>query len=189
MNHLFLCQAPDQSRIMLRTDTAGKAYLNDPQTGESATGNYKYDGSQFSLSVPSYQFSETTNRTEATNGMLLAFETTSIYCWLLGHDVGEAVQGYVKCPKIGYVPNFGWQENAFEFYQDHSVKWRQWDENSMIADTTYSESFGTYLIEGNVISMAFGGRDTNRFLSGVIGQDYSVTINELEPDKGACVSQ
>ena len=112
-----------------------------------------------------------------------------MYCWLLGHEVGEAVQGYVKCPTIGYIPNIGWQDNAFEFYQDHSVKWRQWDEYVAISDTTYSESFGTYLIEGNTISMAFGGREKNRYLSGVIGQDYSLTINELEPEKGPCQSQ
>ena len=188
MNHLFVCQAADQTRITLRTDTAGKAYLNDPKTGENATGTYTYDGNKFTLSVPAYQFSETTVQLQAAKGLLLAFETSSIYCWLLGHEVGEAVQGYVKCPTIGYVQGIGWQENAFEFYQDRSVKWRTWDEYVAISDTTYTESFGTYLIEGNQISMAFGGRKDKNFLSGVIGQGGSLTINELEPEKGPCVS-
>ncbi len=189
MNHLFVCQAEDQSRITLRTDTAGKAYLDDPQTGESATGTYTYNGAQFSLSVPAYQFSETTNRIEATKGLLLAFETSSVYCWLLGHEMGEAVQGYVKCPTIGYIAGIGWQENAFQFFQDRSVKWRRWDEYVAISDTTYIESFGTYLIEGDQLSMAFGGREKERYLSGVIGAGGSLTINELEPDKGPCVSE
>lgn len=187
INHLFVCQAQDQSRITLRTDTAGKAFLNDPKTGENATGSYAWTGAQFTLSVPAYQFSETTSQIETAKGLLLAFETNTIYCWLLGHELGKAVQGYVKCPTIGYVAGIGWQENAFEFFPDRSVKWRRWDEYVAISDTTYTESYGTYLIEGNQISMAFGGRDKERYLSGVIGANSSVTIAELEPDKGPCV--
>jgi len=189
MNHLFVCQGADQTRITLRTDKAGKVYLDDPQTGESATGTYTFTGTEITLSVPAYQFSETTNRIEATKGLLLAFETSSVYCWLLGHEMGEAVQGYVKCPSIGYVAGIGWQENAFQFFQDHSVKWRRWDEYVVISDTTYSESFGTYLIEGSQVSMAFGGREKERYLSGVIGAGGSLTVNELEPEKGPCVSE
>lgn len=189
MNHLFVCQSADQSRITLRTDTAGKLHLNDPNSGESATGTYTYDGTQISLSVPALQFSETTNRIEATKGLLLAFETSAVYCWLLGHEMGEAVEGYVKCPSIGYVQGIGWQENAFQFFQDHSVKWRRWDEYTAIVDTVYSESFGTYLIEGKNVSMAFGGREKERFLSGVIRPDGSLSINELEPEKGPCAAQ
>lgn len=187
INHLFVCQAADQSRITLRTDTAGNAYFNDPNTGESATGTYTYNGNQLSLSVPSFNFSETTIQVQAAKGLLLAFETNTIYCWLLGHEVGEAVQGYVKCPTIGYIAGIGWQDNAFEFYQDRSVKWRTWDEYVAISDTTYTESYGTYLIEENQISMAFGGRKDKNFLNGTIGQGGSLTINELEPDKGPCV--
>lgn len=189
MNHLFVCQSGDQSRITLRTDTSGKLYLNDPNSGENATGTYSYNGTQLTLSVPALQFNETTNRIEATKGLLLAFETSAVYCWLLGHEVGEAVQGYLKCPKIGYVQGIGWQENAFEFYQDHSVKWRRWDEYTAIVDTVYSESVGTYLIEGNQLSMAFGGRDKERYLTGVIGAGGSLKISELEPEKGPCVPQ
>lgn len=186
MNHIFVCQSADQSRITLRTDTSGNVHLKDPQSGESATGTYTYTGAELTLAVPAYSFRETTVQLQAAKGLLLAFETSTVYCWLLGHEMGEAVQGYVKCPTIGYIAGIGWQDNAFQFFQDHSVKWRSWDEYVAISDTTYTESYGTYLIEGNQISMAFGGRKDKNFLNGVIGTDGSLSINELEPDKGPC---
>lgn len=189
MNAAFVCMAADQSRISLTLDTSGKAVFNDPSTGESAEGTYTYQAATVSLSVPALQFHETTRQIEAAKGLLLAFETSALYCWLLAHEVGEAVQGYVKCPKIGYVPNIGWQENAFEFHSDHSVKWRRWDEYTAIADTTYSESYGTYLIEGDQVSMAFGGRDKERYLTGRIGSGGTLMVAELEPERGACQPQ
>lgn len=138
------------------------------------------------MSAPSIGLDEVSDQAYSDTGPLLAFQTPNVYCGLIGHDKSPGVEGYARCPKIGYVPGVGWQENAFEFYANRGVKWRQWDELVAAADTLYSENYGAYLIEGNQLWMVFPFRDEQQFLSGTINADQTFIVNELEPDKGAC---
>lgn len=184
MNAMFLCEAG--GRFVVRTDVSGKLTVSDPQTQEQAQGTYAFDGQTFRFTIPAYNATQVSTSIDYQQGLLITFTLPNGYCYLIAHEVGPAVQGYGKCPKIGYIPGVGYQENAFELYQDRSVKWRQWDELTGIADTLYSEDFGVYLIEGDRFYMAFGAKEKERYLSGTIHPDGSFSVDQLEPDKGAC---
>lgn len=184
MNAMFLCEAG--GRFVVNTNTTGNLNVRDPKTGETAEGTYAYDGKSFRLQVPSYNVNLTSTQLDIQKGLLITFVLPNGYCYLIAHEVGPAVEGYAKCPTIKYLPGVGWEENAFELYQDHSVKWRQWDELVGVGDTLYSETFGVYLIEGNRFYMAFGGAEEDRYLSGTLNADGSFLVDQLEPQKGPC---
>lgn len=187
LNNNYVCLDPQRQYYDLRLAPDGS--LTVGRDGEQAPGTYTYANGQISLAIPSIGFGETSTLADVARGLLVTFVTPSIKCTLLSHDLGTAVAGYLKCPAIGHIPGVGYQENAFEFFADRSVRWRQWDENTMIADTTYSQHFGTYLIEGEQITMVFGLNEDKPFLSGRIVNTTQLLINELEPERGACKPQ
>ena len=160
--------------------------MRDPESGEQATGTYRYDGRSMTLQVPSYNVNQTSTQLDVQMNLLITFVLPNGYCYLVGHETGPAVAGYANCPTINYIPGVGYQKNAFEFYQDRSVKWRQWDELTAAVDTLYSEDYGVYLIDGQRFYMAFGGKEEDRYLSGTLNADGSFLVDQLEPEKGAC---
>ncbi|MEM7745956.1 MAG: hypothetical protein AAF409_19840 [Pseudomonadota bacterium] len=182
----FFCKDGQGGKYLAVLASDGTLQVSEGTDGAPVLGQYAYDNGMMRFGLPPIGFDETSTQLYADKGLVLAFQMPSVYCGLIGHEKGRAVAGYARCPKVGYVPSVGWQENAFEFYADRSVKWRQWDELVAAADTLYSEHYGVYLLEGNQFWMVFPFKDEKQILSGTIGQDASILINELEPDKGAC---
>lgn len=182
----FVCKDAEDGRYLAVLAPDGSLQMQAGTDGVPVSGQYSYQDGKMRFGLPTIGFDETSIQLYADKGLVIAFRMASIYCGLIAHNVGPAVQGTAMCPKIGYVPSVGWQENAFEFYADRSVKWRQWDEMTAIPDTLYSEHFGVYLIDGNQFWMVFPFKDEKQVLSGTLNQDTSFVINEMEPDKGAC---
>ena len=186
LNAIYVCQDAQGTRYALQLTPDGRLAAGDGQSPPQEQGTYSFFNQQIRLTLPTLSFDQVSTQLVQEKGLILAFETPSLFCGLMGHDRGPAIEGYAQCPTIKYVPSVGWQKNAFEFYSNHSVKWRQWDEYVAFSDTTYSESYGIYLIEGNVLSMVFPFREKEDVLTGTINQDYTFLINELEPQSGPC---
>ncbi len=161
-----------------------------PQNGlELWHGTYHIQGDSIHLQLPIINFVEASGPYEFAKGLIITFETPSIKCHAIGHTLGKLVRTNATCPKIRIIPNTSYEENAFEFYPSGMVKRRQWKQLATTNDALYNESLGIYLIEGETFSMAFGDRKEERFLTGSIVDDNSITINELEPNQGVCKLQ
>lgn len=189
LNALFLCENLQTERYALRLHPTGQLTAAAVQVpADQAPGQYTFSGQAIRVQVPSIGFDQTSRAVEIRLGMLLGFVTDSLRCGLISHDQGETLQGYATCPNINYLPGVGYQRNAFDFHPDRSVKWRQWDEFTATSNTTYSEYPGTYLLQGDRISMAFVLKDKEHYLTGTVtGND--MLIEQLEPQRGACTAR
>lgn len=188
-SQLLLCDSADKTtyRLLLQTEGKAQVSLQGDSSGQTTDGTYEISGSTLNLSVPALGFQESSTEAYSAKGLLLKFVTPSLLCRAAAHEQGPVASTYYKCPSIRYIPKTRYQDNAFQFYADHSVKRRRWDELiGSFSDTLYKESWGVYFIEGDQFFMAFGGSDEDPYLTGRINADGSISINELEPEKGAC---
>ena len=188
LNMTFYCLDDGNSVYFLRLGKGTQLEAQQKDTPTIHRGTYTKTPGAVGLSVPALGYSERSLRTVERDGFLLTFDMPSIRCTAIGHEKGPAVQGYAKCPTIRYIPSIGYEKNAFEFYPERGVKRRRWKELTAANDTLYAEFFGIYLIQGDRLVMAFGwGDDGEQILTGQIHADQSFTVDQLEPDKGACV--
>lgn len=188
-NVQYFCKDGDDTGFIV--DMAQGNRMTVSVVGEAGQypGTYTYGQGSVSLAVPSVGFLERSVAVDVQLGFLVAFATPTLRCHLVAHNRGPAVAGYAKCPSIKFVAGLGYQVNAFEFTSDRGVMRRQVDEYTATSNTTITESHGVYYIQGNQVVMAFGGREDERYLSGQIHADQSFSINELEPQRGACQPQ
>lgn len=189
INALYVCQTPQSQRYSLRMQPNGTLTASAlAAPADRAPGTYTFDGRQMRVQVPSIGFDQTSRVLEVRLGLLLGFATDTLRCGLISHDKGETLQGYAKCPSINHIVGLSYQTNAFQFYADRSVKWRQWDEMTGISDTFYNEYVGTYLLQGGKIQMAFVLKEKEHYLSGTISGNQML-IDQLEPARGACKAE
>ena len=172
-------------RILLFEDQKLAAF-NEANTIKE-NGHYKIENNKITLDIPKLSFNETSINEEWAKGILLTFKTSSLFCHSTAHTVGPAVQAQAICPTIRVIPGLSYEDNQFEFYPNHMVKWRQWKELVNVSDTLYSEHFGIYLIEGKSFSLFFGDKSEERSLSGnILNDGQQIKIHQLEPEKGPC---
>ena len=185
----YFCRDADDTGYFLRLNQGGVLEVQQQNTQPVHSGNFTLQPGHVSLSLPPLGFAEQSVRAVQRREFLIAFDTPSIRCLLFSQPKGPSVQGYVKCPKINYLPGISYEENAFEFYPERGVKRRKWTELLGAADTLYRETFGIYVIEGNQLWMAFGWDEEDTVLTGTVLSDQSFTVNELDPSKGPCAPQ
>lgn len=160
-------------------DTAYDLYLN--QDGSLSAnvkndsgvlnGEYSVTDGRIELNIPAIGFQESSISAESSLGFLITFKSASLFCHAVGHDKGQMVSAYYKCPSIKFISGVSYEDNAFQFYDNGMVKRRRWKELTGGNDTLYKESYGIYYIDGDSFYMAFGDNDEERFLSGKINQD------------------
>jgi len=185
VNQLYYCNDGAKGYdLLLNQDKSLRA--NPKESDQVFVGTYSLADDQVKLSFPSLGFEESSVNLEFDKELLLTFTTPSLFCHTVGHTIGPAVEGYVKCPTVYYIPSISYEDNAFEFSSSHMVKWRHWKELLGVSDTLYSESYGIYLIEDQKLHLFFGDKKESRYLSATIHDDSSFTIDQLEPDKGPC---
>ena len=172
-------------RLFLYKNMTLEAHSED--STQKAEGAYQINKNKISLQIPLLNFEETSITEEWGKSLLLTFTTPRLFCHATAHDQGPGVRAYAKCPTIRIIPSLSYEENAFEFYPNHMVKWRSWKEILKVPDTLYSEHFGIYLIEGKKFSLFFGDKKDERFLTGtILNNGQQLTIDQLEPQKGPC---
>lgn len=187
LNATYRCEDGGGGAYIMHLGAQGALEAATVGSDTSSTGTYTYKMGGVKLSIPSVGFSEGSTASQVHANIITAFQTPSLRCNVIGLDYGEHVEGYVRCPKIGYIPGIGYDENAFEFFRGGSVKWRIWNELTGANDTLYSEHFGVYVISGSQFLMTFGLKDEDPSqLTGTIQGNGGILINELEPDKGPC---
>ena len=172
-------------RLFLYKNMTLEAFSED--STQKATGKYLIKDQKISLDIPLLKFKETSNTEEWGKDLLLTFSTPQLFCHSTAHKKGPAVNAYAKCPTIRVIPSLSYEENAFEFFPNHMVKWRSWKEILKVPDTLYSEHFGIYLIEGKKFFLFFGDKKDDRLLTGtILNSGEQITIDQLEPQKGPC---
>ncbi len=187
IEQLFYCN-DGESRYVLQLSRDGRLQAENKSNGMKYRGSYTSAGNRVELSVPGV-FKEASTQVETGKGLYLTMRFPSLFCHVVGHDVGPAYEAYARCPDIRYIPSVSYEKNHFQFHKNHVVKRRRWRELMANHDSLYSEIYGTYLVEGDRVTMYFGDAKGDQLLTGRIINGVGIQIDQLEPAKGACVVQ
>lgn len=187
MEQLFYCTDGD-SGYDLYLSQNGQLLASNKNGKQKYRGTYINAGDEVTLTIPGV-LHESSMQVERGKGLYLAMRFPSLFCHAVGHAIGPAYDAYADCPDIKYIPSISYEKNAFQFYKNHMVKRRRWRELLANADTLYSETYGVYLVEGERVTMYFGDAKSEQLLSGTIIGGTRLSIEQLEPQKGACEIQ
>ena len=158
--------------------------------GPTVTGTYQVQGGKVNLNIPSLNFQESSIQVNQVDNILIEMRTPRLGCYVSAHAQGPAADAYFKCPDIRYIPGTSYQTNAFQIYSEgHVVKRRRWNEFlGGVSDTLYSEIWGVYYMMGNKFVMYFGNTEEDAVLTGHVLANGGISIDQLEPQKGACTA-
>lgn len=182
----FFCYNGD-AKYNFVTKRDGSLIVSERKTNRRYAGTYTINNGKIKFTVQEANYEAESGPVEVALGLIVAFQLPGLKCFAVGHTLGKLVEGYLRCPSIKYIPNVGFQKNAFEFHGTGMVKWRQWDELTGANDTLYSEAYGIYYIDGGRIYMAFGdpGEGHDKYLTGST-DGQTMLVDQLEPERGAC---
>lgn len=184
----YFCHDPEGTGVALVFQANAVEIIGD---GGSSTGTYSVDGDSITLAFADLGFTETSLQHSFALGYLAAFDLPSLKCYAVATSVdpGGPNPSVFRCPKIKYVPEVGWEENEFTLGPNGDVFRRQWTTLLQVPDELYWERSGFYVQDGDQVWMHFAQQDEAlQDLSATITAD-GLSIDQLEPETGACQLQ
>jgi len=185
---VFSCDYGDEDAALLSFVTGGALVVEIQD--QVLQGTFSVDGNSLAVTVLDLGYEETSTAEGIELDRVVAFQLPSMYCHAVATSQPAQIETEVlRCPSIRYIPTVAYEDNEFHLSNSGTVRWRHWDELLGANDTLYSNHYGIYVTIGDRIFMVFGD-ETNaedQFLSGTIS-DSGILIDQLEPEKGACVT-
>jgi hypothetical protein len=153
-------------------------------------GSWAQDGDRLTINLPEINFSESSSGHVYKLDELAVFNTPTFECHLISLGLNsQPAAGYFNCPNIHFIEGTGFSHYHFELFTDAGVIMKRYEEiTAGDGDTLIYTRTGFYKIQDGFIYMHIAWDDSVSLLFGPLEGDNGFFINQLEPDRGACVA-
>lgn len=183
----FRCTAGGEYAGQLGFLAGGELAAQLPDDPNAYPGSWSVSGAAVTIDLPLLELTDTTHNVEVALDLPVGLYFNVLDCHAIALSMeGQPGADRYRCPAIKYIPEVSYEDNELYFDDFGTVRRRRWRELVAANDTLYSDGYGVYRRQGDVIYMVFAPFwEQERELHAVLESD-GLYIQELEPERGPC---